>query len=73
MERKIKGISIMIFGLFLCVAGVFLFLMSLRFIAVIFGAVIAAIMQLIGIYLVFTNKNNQTEKVMQDFISGKEE
>lgn len=73
MERKIKGIALMIFGLFLCALGVFLFLFTLRIIALVVGVIVAATMQLIGLYLVFVNKNKETDKIIQDFINGNEE
>lgn len=73
MERKFKGIALMILGVNLFVVGILMFVFSLPFIAFLIGILASAILQLIGLYLVFSNEHNETEKIIQDFIDGKDE
>ena len=78
MERKFKGIAIMLLGIFICVLcfmGMPYFLMgkALYFIVAVTMSTISVVLESVGMYFVFSVKNNDTEKAIKSYINGQQE
>ena len=73
MERKIKGIALMIFGIFLFLISIcvtYFFEQSYAFIT---GLFISFCFEAIGFHFVFSEQNNDTDKAVDNFVKGEDE
>ncbi len=71
MERKIKGIALMLVGIFMLIIVCCFLILEMQFELFIAGLVASAIFLAIGLYLVFSNKD--VDSAIKNYIDGKDE
>lgn len=73
MERKFKGIALMIFGIFLFLISICVTCFFEQFYAFITGLFISFCFEMIGLHFVFSEQNNDTDKAVDNFVKGEDE
>ncbi len=73
MERRIKGIALMLLGIFLFIISISLTYFFEQFYAFIAGLFVSFCFEMVGLYFVFSEQNNDTDKAIDNLVKGKEE
>ncbi len=71
MERKIKGIALMLVGIFIIIIACCFLTLQMQFELFIAGLVASVIFLAIGLYFVFSNK--EVDGAIKNYIDGKDE
>ena len=73
MERKFKGIALMLVGIYLFIISVVATWIFVQFYVFVAGLFVSFCFEMIGLHFVFSEQNNDTDKAVDNFVKGEDE
>ncbi len=73
MERKFKGIALMLLGIFLFLIIICITYFTANSYIFIAGLFVSFCIEAVGLHFVFSQDNNDTDKAVKNYFDGKEE